>query len=107
MRGSAQVRLALAGRLVRRGPAHRRPLVGHAYHPGESGLGTSRVVNRATVWTPTYVGETFTVLQTDAAKHRACIIKARKFIAAYCPRTPICIDTPAVAGRGLPDYRWG
>ncbi|MBJ7453794.1 MAG: hypothetical protein JHC71_17180, partial [Blastococcus sp.] len=69
--------------------------------PAKAGTGTYRVVNRATVWTTTYVGDPFTQHQTDAAKHRAYIVKARKFVAAYCPRTPIYIDTPAVAGKGL------
>lgn len=69
--------------------------------PAKSGLGTYRVVNRATVWTTTHVGDPFTVHQTDAIKYRAYIIKARTFIAAYCPKTPIYIDTPGVAGKGL------
>lgn len=69
--------------------------------PTKAGSGTYRVVNRATVWTTTYVGEPFTQHQTDATKHRAYIIKARTFIAAYCPKTPIYIDTPGVAGKGL------
>ena len=68
--------------------------------PARAGLGTYRVVDRATAWTTTYVGGPFTVHQTDAAKHRAYLVKARTFIAAYCPKTPIYIDTPAVAGGG-------
>lgn len=69
--------------------------------PAKSGTSNYRVVNRATTWTTTYVGDPFTIHQTDAARHRAYIVKARKFIAAYCPKTPIYIDTPAVAGRGF------
>jgi hypothetical protein len=68
--------------------------------PAKAGLGTYRVVERASAWTTAYIGEAFTTHQTDAAKHRAYIVKARKFIAAYCPKTPIYIDTPAVAGKG-------
>ena len=68
--------------------------------PAKGGTSTYRLVDRATAWTTTYVGDPFTQHQTDAAKHRAYIVKARKFIAAYCPKTPIYIDTPAVAGKG-------
>ncbi|MGY2127446.1 hypothetical protein [Blastococcus sp. SYSU DS0617] len=80
--------------------------------PAKGGMGTYRVVNRPTAWTSTYVGYPFTVHQTDAVRHRAYLIRARKFIAAYCPKTPIYIDTPTVAGRGpygtvgLAVWRW-
>lgn len=69
--------------------------------PAKGGMGTYRVVNRPTAWTTIHVGDPFSVHQTDAAKHRAYIIRARKYIAAYCPKTPIYIDTPAVAGAGI------
>lgn len=68
--------------------------------PPKGGMSTYRVVDRETAWTTTYVGYPFSVHQTDAAKHRAYITKARKFIAAYCPKQPIYIDTPRVAGAG-------
>jgi hypothetical protein len=69
--------------------------------PAKGGMGSYRVVNRPTAWTSIHVDAPFSVHQTDARKHRAYIIRARKLIAAYCPKTPIYIDTPAVAGRGL------
>jgi hypothetical protein len=47
------------------------------------------------------VSSAFSLHQTDTVKHRAYIAKARKYIAKYCPKTPIYIDTPAVAGAGL------
>jgi hypothetical protein len=68
--------------------------------PAKAGMGTYRVVGTATTWYSKYVSGTFTLHQTDTVKYRSYIAKARKYIAAYCPKTPIYIDTPTVAGPG-------
>jgi hypothetical protein len=59
-------------------------------------------VNRETAWNSMFITPTFELHQaTTATYRRAYAAVARKYIAAYCPKTPIYVDTPeVVAGTG-------
>jgi hypothetical protein len=61
------------------------------------GQATYRVVSRPAAWTGVAVSSYFDIHQTDYVRYSAYIATARRYIASYCPKTPISIDTPAVA----------
>jgi hypothetical protein len=63
-----------------------------------AGQATYRVVSHATAWTALSASGSFGIHQTDYARYAGYIATARRHIASYCPKTPISIDTPAVAG---------
>jgi hypothetical protein len=65
-----------------------------------AGRATYRVVSHATTWTAIAASQYFGIHQTDYARYSAYIATARRYIASYCPKTPISIDTPVVAGAG-------
>jgi len=64
--------------------------------PARAGMSTHRFVSRATAWSPTVVTGSFTVYQTAARNRASYIAEARHYMAKYCPKTPISIDTRAV-----------
>ena len=65
--------------------------------PTKGGSVTYRLVNRAATWTPLHITLPFLVHQTDYEEHEDYLIRARRLVAAYCPRTPIHIDTADLA----------
>lgn len=65
--------------------------------PTRVGLSTYRVVSGAGTWSATAVSPRFTIHQTDTVRYASYIKRARRYMARYCPRTPIYIDTPGVA----------
>jgi hypothetical protein len=78
--------------------------------PARAGMSTHRFVSRATAWNPTVVTGSFTVYQSAARTTSAYIAEARSYMAKYCPKTPISIDTPAVrtgAALGRASYTYG
>jgi hypothetical protein len=84
-----------------RAPRTGKPATVHVTAPAKAGMGKYRIVNRGTTWFTTYVSPTFRMHQTDAVRYRSYITAARRYVARYCPKTPIYIDTPPVAGAGL------
>jgi len=68
--------------------------------PARAGSTSYRVVVRATPWTTTATTKTFSIHQTDTARFGGYIAEARRYMARYCPSTPISVDTPSVAGAG-------
>lgn len=68
--------------------------------PARPGSSTHRFVSRATAWNPTVVTDSFTVYQSAVVNKTSYIAEARSYMARYCPKTPIAIDTPAVASGG-------
>jgi hypothetical protein len=68
--------------------------------PARPGSSTHRFVSRATAWSPTVVTDSFTVYQAAVFNKTSYIAEARSYMAKYCPKTPIAIDTPAVASGG-------
>lgn len=68
--------------------------------PVRPGSSTHRFVSRATAWNPTVVTDSFTVYQAASSTRASYIAEARSYIASYCPKTPIAIDTRAVASGG-------
>jgi hypothetical protein len=81
--------------------------------PARAGLAKHRFVSRATAWSPTVATGSFTVYQTAKVNRSSYIAEARHYMAKYCPKTPISIDTRAVAERtggshlGLATGSWG
>jgi hypothetical protein len=69
--------------------------------PTKAGNVTYRLVSRATTWSPLEITYSFVVHQTDNVTNGNYLIKARQAIAAYCPKTPIYIDTPLTTGAAL------
>jgi len=65
--------------------------------PTRAGTATYRAVVRAGGWTDQRISATFTMHQTDYAKHRDYLPKVRGYIKASCPTVPIYVDTPLVA----------
>ena len=65
--------------------------------PSRAGAATHRFVSRATAWSPTVVTVPFTVYQSAVVNKTSYIAEARSYMAKYCPKTPIFIDTRAVA----------
>ena len=75
--------------------------------PTKAGSATYRLVNRAATWTPQDVTLPFLVHQTDYEKHENHLIRARQLVAAYCPGTPIHIDTADLSyGRVRNTFNW-
>lgn len=81
--------------------------------PPRAGLSTHRFVSRATAWNPTVVTGSFRVYQSAVVNKTSYIAEARSYMARYCPKTPIRIDTSAVAARtggsrvGQAPVSWG
>ena len=80
--------------------------------PARAGMSTHRFVSRATAWNPTVVTGSFTVYQSAKRNTSSYIAEARSYIAKYCPKTPISIDTPdvrtgAALGKATYTYGWG
>jgi hypothetical protein len=81
--------------------------------PARAGLATHRFVSRATAWSPTVITGSFTVYQAAAVNRTSYAAEARTYMAKYCPKTPILIDTRAVAERtggnraGQASASWG
>jgi len=66
--------------------------------PTKGGNVTYRLVGRATTWSPLEIPYRFVVHQTDNVTYGNYPIKTRQTMAAYCPKTPIYIDTRMVVG---------
>ncbi|MGY2127737.1 hypothetical protein [Blastococcus sp. SYSU DS0617] len=64
--------------------------------PVRAGHATHRFVSRATAWSPTVITPPFSVYQTAKRNRAAYVAEARHYMAKYCPKTQILIDTPAV-----------
>jgi hypothetical protein len=71
--------------------------------PAKAGLSTYRVVASPTTWVEGATSEPFTIHQTDTVRFASYIKQARRYMARYCPRTPIYIDPPDVRGRSAGD----
>ncbi len=68
--------------------------------PLRPGSSTHRFVSRATAWNPTVVTNSFTVYQSAKVNRASYVAEARSYMSRYCPKTPIRLDTPAVASGG-------
>lgn len=66
--------------------------------PTKAGNVTYRLVGRPTTWTPLEITYPFVVHQTDYDLHKNYLVKARQYIGAFCPKTPLFVDTPIVSG---------
>jgi hypothetical protein len=78
--------------------------------PARAGLSTHRFVSGATAWSPTVATDSFIVFQSAKINRSAYQSEARAYMAQYCPKTPISLDTPAVrsgpaVGRASASYK--
>jgi hypothetical protein len=64
--------------------------------PPRAGHAAYRVVNYGTAWTKQGISNTVRIHQTDFARYQGYIATARRYMAGFCPHTPIHIDTPDV-----------
>ena len=64
--------------------------------PSKAGNVTYRLVNWPTTWSRKEISYSFVVHQTDYERYKNYLVKARQYMATYCPKTPIFIDTRMV-----------
>ena len=73
-----------------------------------AGLSWYRVVMGSTPFETAYFSSQFPIHQTDVVRYASYISLAHKYIAPFCPQTPIFINTPIVmrAGVALMSATW-
>ena len=79
--------------------------------PAKAGYRSYRVVLAKSGSSPQRISTTVKIFQSDTKKHAAYIAKARAYMKAYCPSTPIYINSPRVTrgntiGQAWTTWRW-